>query len=438
MLVFLFLVQPLLRVYADDQVTTDSSDTTSTNDTSTETTTDSDTTTNTNNTDTTAVDQTTQTSDENKDQTTTTDTTQQVTDQSKDTENTQTSLDAPSPDPTISNDTKLHLQPEVDNLTGALIYNYDIVVPPGRNNLTPSLSLSYNSSNENNDSMVGYGWSISIPYIERINRSGSDTLYSQDTYSSSVSGELVSVGSNFYAPKSEKDDFNSYQKVTNGWIVTDKNGTTFKYGAQASTREDDPNDSTKVYKWMLEEVRDTNNNFVRYEYLKDNGRIYPSRIVYTGYNTTDGIFEISFATTSRTDLVSSYKSAFLVKPTIQVTSITTKINGSSARKYDLSYTAGDNGNRSMLSTITETGYDENGVSTVLPSTQFQYQTVNDQWTLNSSWNIPTYGTGTQFGFLQNAQLVDVNGDGLPDFVRAPGDANDGAVWLNTGNSWTLS
>jgi Resolvase, N terminal domain len=39
--------------------------------------------------------------------------------------------------------------------------------------MQPDVSLIYNSRNTDQDSVVGYGWSLSIPYIERLNKTGS-------------------------------------------------------------------------------------------------------------------------------------------------------------------------------------------------------------------------------------------------------------------------
>jgi Salmonella virulence plasmid 65kDa B protein len=57
-----------------------------------------------------------------------------------------------------------------------------IDIPPGRNNLQPDLSLDYNSQNTDQDSIVGYGWTLSIPFIERLNKTGSENLYGPNAY----------------------------------------------------------------------------------------------------------------------------------------------------------------------------------------------------------------------------------------------------------------
>jgi hypothetical protein len=65
-----------------------------------------------------------------------------------------------------------NLKIEKDSITGALSYNYPLMVPPGRNGMQPDLKLSYNNQQNDNSNIFGYGWSVNIPYIERINRKG--------------------------------------------------------------------------------------------------------------------------------------------------------------------------------------------------------------------------------------------------------------------------
>lgn len=85
------------------------------------------------------------------------------------------------------------LQPDLS--TGNFLYSLPIAIPAGRNGVQPSISLNYNSSGGKQDSIVGYGWSLNIPYIERLNKNGADKLYNQDLahsyFYSSLSGELL-------------------------------------------------------------------------------------------------------------------------------------------------------------------------------------------------------------------------------------------------------
>ena len=85
-------------------------------------------------------------------------------------------------------ESETHIAP--DQYSGAFNYEYPFTVPPGRNNLQPTLVLSYSSANTDAGNVFGYGWGLSIPKIERLSKHGSDDLYSRHDFSSSLSGEL--------------------------------------------------------------------------------------------------------------------------------------------------------------------------------------------------------------------------------------------------------
>src|SRR3989338_659974 len=260
--------------------------------------------------------------------------------------------------------------PEADESTGALVYRYPIEVPPGRNGLQPQFELTYNSQNAEEGSLLGYGWSLSIPSIERQNKHGAEQMYARHDFTSSLSGELVDLSSGNFGPKVESGEFLSYTFASNTWTVKDKKGATYKFGATTQALQDDPADSSKVYKWMLEEVRDTNDNFVRYEYFKDQGQIYPGKIFYTGSGSTDGPFEVELVRESRTDVVKSYSASFTLTTTYRIYEIQSKVNGDWVRKFTLSYSAGSNGYRSLLIGIAESGKDEANTLAALPQTHF--------------------------------------------------------------------
>ncbi len=84
----------------------------------------------------------------------------------------------------------------VDKNTGAFTMTYPIDIPPGRNGLQPNLNLVYNSQDTQLGGIFGEGWSISIPYVARLNKTGVDKLYSATTpdyFTSSLDGELVAT-----------------------------------------------------------------------------------------------------------------------------------------------------------------------------------------------------------------------------------------------------
>jgi len=50
-------------------------------------------------------------------------------------------------------------------------------------------------------------------------------------------------------------------------------GTRYTFGASDNAQQNASASSTQIYTWMLQEIRDTNNNYVRYVYAKDSGQI---------------------------------------------------------------------------------------------------------------------------------------------------------------------
>ncbi len=325
--------------------------------------------------------------------------------------------------------------PEVESNTGALTYSYAIAVPPGRNNLQPDLKLNYNSQNRQEGSPFGYGWSISIPYIQRLNKFGVDRLYGTSTpsyFSSFMDGELATTSSaNVYTARTDNGNFNSYSFSNNQWLVTDKNGTQYKFGYDSSTQQNDQNNPDNVFKWMLQEVRDTNNNYISYSYYKDSGQIYPESIKYTGNGTADGIFEVDFLRGTRADNATSSASGFAVASNYRVNEIDVKINGDWVTKYALAYTTNGNEIRSLLSSIIQSGQDSQGNITTLPPTSFTYQSPNPGWTESTTWTPVMDFLDTHV--YQPTHLADVNGDSLPDFLYGwpgiyAGDVNNSAGW----------
>ncbi len=343
-----------------------------------------------------------------------------------------------SPDETKKTaDAKLRV--ETDSVTGGFIYTYPVTVPPGRNGLQPDLKLIYNNQQEeNNANAFGYGWSVNIPYIERINRKGVETLFTQSFFNSSLTGELIRVGtSTSYGSKVDNGEFLKYQLIDNSyWQVTDKKGFQYIFGSSIDARQDNPASSTQIFKWMLEKVIDPNNNYVSYSYYKDNGQIYPDTIKYTGYNTTDGIFEVDFSRESRNDAATSTNTGFFVKTAYRINQIQAKINGTWVNQYQLGYQNGDNGVRSLLYSITGSGRDERGNTTSLPADSFNYQTKTKNWSQNTNISIPVSFLDAN-GYDNGVRLADVNGDGLMDIIQSrlnnfPYSASS-AVYLNNGD-----
>ncbi|MCC7522577.1 VCBS repeat-containing protein [Candidatus Uhrbacteria bacterium] len=335
-------------------------------------------------------------------------------------------------------------QQNIQQNTGNLVYRYPISIPPGRSGLQPNYELVYESQASTLGSIYGANWSDNIPYIQRYAKKGVDRLYSTTTpqyFTSYWDGELTTTTNPvLYVARTENGDFRKYEftSTTNQWLVTDKAGTRYTFGYSTSTRQDDPNDGTRVFKWMLEEMRDTNDNYIKYTYSKDSGVIYPASIIYTGNGVTDGIFQINFVTSTRTDTASSTNTGFNIVPKYLVSRIDVNSDGSLVRQYSLGYTTGDNGTRSLLSTVVESGRDEFSNTVTQPTTTFSYQTQVPGWSSSSTWYPPALlapDTYQDIGY----RVVDVNGDALADVIRGYYDGGSSysyEAYINNGNGWT--
>jgi len=331
--------------------------------------------------------------------------------------------------PTVSNPNLFGYQstsPRVDKASGALVDNVSLDIPPGRNGLQPDLSLNYNSQDLNDSSLVGYGWTLSIPYIQRENKLGTDQLYSAGYFESSIDGELATSSvSGTYLPRVDDGGFVNYVYSGNTWTAYYKNGTRYEYGTTTQAQLNNASSTSQVYRWMLEQVVDANGNSIQYTYAKDNNQIYPSQITYTDTATTTGPISITFATSTRPDATITYQPTFEVTTNYRISEIDAKVNGSLVRKYVFSYGVGNNNSRSLLTSVQETGQDVNGNQLTLPATTFQYASTTVGWNSGS----------TGYSIDQAHVPTQMNGNGLISDVIS---YSSPFLGCGTGGDWYIN
>jgi len=212
--------------------------------------------------------------------------------------------------------------PQVTNMGTANLV-YPVILPVGRQGIQPDLSIQYGSDGD--DGWLGLGWNLQLPFISVETRWGvprylgdreSETyvLNGEQLWPVAHRGELVSRTSEkqFY-PRVEGmfskiirhgDDPSNYW-----WEVTDKSGVRYSYGGTVNDGVSGSSVLTdtegNIAHWALMEVRDLDDNFVRYEYQKqqDYGvkdgkvegyNIYISNITYTGHGNDPGKYRVVF------------------------------------------------------------------------------------------------------------------------------------------------
>lgn len=319
----------------------------------------------------------------------------------------------------------------VDESTGAFTYSYPINTPKGKFGLEPNLSINYNSQSAEN-SLVGYGMIFTIPYIERTSKEGTNNMYtSTNSFVSSLGGELFLVPNSTtnYLQKFDDGSYQTYTFKNNIWTLTDRNGFKYSYGTDSTAQLVDST-GTKVARWYLTKVTDLMGNKITYTYEKKNGFVYPKEIWYTQDKNGNFSNKIVFERELRNDIDKSYKYGFLTTQDDRIKTIKAYTDNTLVGKFDLTYTLGSNGTRSMLSSIVETRNGTDGISTTLPATTFNYQ--NDT-TLSRSANISKANLSTTvFDSTGDARpesmdlslpnnlnylLIDVNGDYFPDLYN---------------------
>jgi RHS repeat-associated protein len=218
---------------------------------------------------------------------------------------------------------------QVDDFSGSVTWRIPIAVPVGLGGLAPDLAIVYNSSSV--DEMkgssnpqtpgVGLGWSLSVPYIERVivrDELGTPKIKMDGTdrfriVMGGVSGELVCINPALqpcsdYRTKDES--FVRIQKLTGApnesryyddsplageyWLVTRADGTTYRFGWSGDPTYFPGNNEGErsawymfgkelggehqervapyIWRWNLDRIQDTHANVVTFHYaVETNG-----------------------------------------------------------------------------------------------------------------------------------------------------------------------
>ena len=156
-------------------------------------------------------------------------------------------------------------------------------------------------------------------------------------------------------------------------------------------------------------------------------------------------------TTNRTDTTISCRAAFAVTNQYLLSAMTHSVNGQMVWSNKLNYTTSPSTMRSLLTSITHYGSD---LSSTLPPLTFGYSQQSFSFQSPVNWtNLaepPSYAPAdlVLYQAFNNpvADLVDIDGDGLPDRIIAPDETASTTWWVqhNTGSGfaapvvWTLA
>ncbi len=359
---------------------------------------------------------------------------------------------------------------QVDLFTGSFGYSIPIQCVPARNGSEPALSLRYSSGGDNG--WCGMGWKLDIGHIERNTKDGFPIKFSTanppaptTAYDNSKGFLLNLFGKELkLLPTGTTNEFDAevdtdflhcvLDTVNNQWRVYDKSGNVYYFGQVGGSRVTNPKSNwgttyTATFQWELDQIDTATGDRTTITYATYTSpdtsvaemTLYPLQITYNSHASINGYTAsstgsntISFGTEIRPDRRFSYRWGFRTEQNRRLTNIVCQVGTQKVWRYALGYTASPATRRSLLKTLTVYGADD---STPLPVQTFTYQGNPNAvsfgpailWTnLNATTpgapNLPMYFVSQVDNTTYTvADLVDIDGDGLPDRVCWDGTNN---------------
>lgn len=320
--------------------------------------------------------------------------------------------------------------------SGGFRYQIPISIPPGAGDVSPKLSLSYDSAGPNG--LLGRGWSLSG--LSEISRCRSTIV--QDGFNDGVDFDindkfcldgqrLVAVVGEYGADgteyRTERDSFDrivSYGQSGSGpeyFRVWKRRGAIYEYGNSndSSVRAviDGVNGQSR-YRWRVNRISDRNENFltIHYNHNLTTGESYPREIVYTGNSLLQlaPYNRVMFEYESRPDKRSSYVFGSLQTNTQRLKSIHVEAEETLAWTYHLTYETDSLLGESRVRSVTEC----DSLGKCLKPTTFDWSDTTPGDFVSGS---VLSDLSPQHGYSDTKQYPTVsgdwNGDGKSDIAR---------------------
>jgi RHS repeat-associated protein len=324
---------------------------------------------------------------------------------------------------------------------GAMSYAVPIQVPEGHTGMTPDIGLSYSSAAGNG--IAGMGWSIPVHSIERLTLRGVPQYDAADEFEVDQGEQLVHVatngdGSQVYRARFEGSFVRyTWREVGDGsdgyWIAEHPDGRVSYYGADAAgSLVDDARlgPAGATFRYLLVETTDVWGHSVRYDYDAFGETRLPTRASYVFVDGTP-TYEVTFAYERRDDAMSNASGGFEEIAGHRLTEIGVFSRGTAIRTYELSYESyAVSGGFSRLAGVQMFGADGSAYPVAF---SFGYSLglgeICDGARCDRPFLVDMGDTGVN---LQsgNAQLLDINGDGLPDILDSTIEGEAHRIFVN--------
>lgn len=315
---------------------------------------------------------------------------------------------------------------------GAASYSIPIIVPPGRNGVQPSISLSYSS--KQGSGIAGVGWSMNAAgAIARC-----PATIAQDGYSGAVTfnyqsdklclnGErlILTSGTYGYANaeyRTEMDSFVSVKQYTSHidnastyFVVTHKNGAQAYYGNSANSRKI-LHGHSKPFQWLLSSTTDASaNNSVYYEYVSfGKAEMLLSQICYSDSCATTNVRRVEFEYEASGKPRTTYVQGGAQRSTQILDKITTFVGTSRVVEYDLTYQYSAANGQPLLAEVK--ACDANNYSQCFAPVSMEW----DDNPLTYELEKLDFGNSQSPDIMKSQPYADINRDGVRDWPSANG------------------
>jgi len=297
------------------------------------------------------------------------------------------------------------------------VLNFDL--PAGRNQLSPNISVVYDSGFGNG--LLGIGRRLSVPYIQRQTTNGLPRYDDSETdvFINHQGAELVHIGADEYRAKIE-GQFVKYQRLDQGWRISLPNGQVWLLGQNSSAQHSDRSEE-KIFQWFIQSITDSNGNKINYYYdkLDKTQAVYLTQI---DYNNGDSIVELEYE--SRPDPIVSFLPTFELTKAFRLKKIITFNDTNRVANYQFNYEITTHWQSlSRLALVSKTA--GNGQDTA-PPTRYRYTDFDLK-------NTTSHYVPSARGFPLNSpdtDFIDINADGLPDVLNTGFSPH--RYWLNQG------
>jgi len=312
--------------------------------------------------------------------------------------------------------------PDLHSGTGA--FSVPLGLPNGPNDIAPKLSLRYDSAGINGP--FGLGWTLQLPRILRSTMVGRPRYDDSDTLVLEGSGPLVRLPDSSLCPEVETGDWR-IERFGGGFRVTDRAGTRYELGTSDDSRI--PGLAGGTWAWLVHRSEDNLGHTATFSWRAAGAQRYLQQLAY-------GPYRIEFHHEARSDPLRWGRGGFLLRTDERCRNVELHLIGAThslVRRWALGYAKGQPSGASLLTSITLSGFADDGTQLSAPPLRLKY-TEPAAPRLQRMGVLDEGALPPGIDGSRRVELVDWNGDGLPDLLEI-GTAGTARVWPNLGGLW---